>query len=338
MTKSKTLFLPKSAYLLLFFGLAASIFVLMAYIANSTNYLQNNEIMSFAVTADLALTVPILYYFLVVRTQKLPWFSTLVVYLAAVMLATLIIPKEHQTYLYWFEMSLLLTEGFLIAVIIINIRKILKQYKIEKLKTGDFLVNLDNTFKVVLKKSLPPVVSEIAMLRYAFLFWKIPVEALSHQKTFSVHRKSGTVAMYCAFMLATVAEATAVHFLLVGWNETVAYILLFLSIYSLLFLIGLASSVVKRPILVEENRIILRVGFFWKVILDKENIEKLEFIKRIDEKDKSIENLASILLTSPNILLHLKSPVIVNGMYGIKKITSKLAIFVDDKDGFKANF
>jgi hypothetical protein len=332
--KAYTLTFPKWAYWLTFFGLASSIVVMVAYLVNSTSYLQN-ELMTFAVTADLALTVPLIYYFLVVRTQKISWFSTLVVYLVMVTLATFILPNESQTYLYWFEMSLILTEGFLVTVLIINIRKIIKQYRIEKERTGDFIVNLDNTLTTVLKKSLPPVVSEIAMLRYAFLFWKIPVEALPHQKAFSVHKKSGTVAMYIAFMFAIVAEATAVHFLLVGWNETVAIILLILSIYSLFFVIGLVSSITKRPILVDGDAIIIRIGLMWKVEIQRNDIEYLELVKRVDEKDKSIENLAAILLTSPNMILHLKSPVIVHGIYGIKKTTSKLAIFVDDKEGFQ---
>ncbi len=75
----------KTLYWLLFFGTAASIVVLAAYLVNSTVYLQDHNIMSFAVTADLALTIPIVYYFLVVRTQKMPWASTLVVYLASVL-------------------------------------------------------------------------------------------------------------------------------------------------------------------------------------------------------------------------------------------------------------
>lgn len=331
----KTLVFPKWVYWLTFLGLASSIVVMVAYLVNSTSYLQN-ELMTFAVTADLALTIPVIYYFLVVRTQKISWFSTLVVYLTTVTIATFILPKESQTYLRWFEMSLILTEGFLIAILIINIRKIIKQYRIEKERTGDFMVNLDNTLTVVLKKSLPPVVTEIAMLRYCFLFWKIPVEALSHQKAFSVHKKGGTVAMYCAFMMAIAAEATGVHFLLVGWNETVAIILLILSIYSLFFVIGLASAITKRPILVDGNTIIIRKGFMWKATINKSDIEHFEFIKRIDEKDKTIENLAAILLTSPNILLYLKQPVRIYGVYGIKKMTSKLAIHVDDKEGFKS--
>ena len=83
-----------------------------------------------------------------------------------------------------------------------------------------------------------------------------------------------------------------------------------------------------------QHQLTLRIGFVWYGVIDFDKIEKVEIVKRIDEEDKSILNIASATLTSPNILITLKEPVTLTWLYGMKKTSAKLAIFMDERDKF----
>jgi hypothetical protein len=329
--KTKLFSLPNS-YKLLFAGITLSILAAEYFLMQTATFTEQTNTLSLAITLDLVIGIPVLYYFLIVKKGKLPLTSILVVYLAMVTLTGFLMP--NNPYIHWFELSLIFTEGLLVAIVLFNVRKIIKIFRTESLKKADVLVNLETALTTFLGSKGSFAASEIAIMRYCF-YWKAPIEAFDHHEVFTVHKKSGAVAVYGAFVMATLVELTAVHFLLYEWKPTLAYILLILSVYSLLYLVGAAVAIIKRPILIEGDNIIFRVGVFYAVELKKAQIERLEPIKKIDENDKTILNTAAFLMTSPNFMLHLDKPITVKGIYGIKKTTQKMAIFVDDKIAFE---
>ncbi len=330
----KALSINKSVSLLLFGGFVLTLLLVELYVVQSPIFTEEANHLSLAITLDVVIGIPILFYFFVIRKFQLKLASILLVYLAAVGVAGWILPNEHEGYLAWFEFSLIFSEAILIGFLGFNIRKIIKQYRIESKLRNDFILNLEASLKEVLGKATGAMVGEIAMLRYAFFFWKIKSEHLPTQYPFTVHKKPGVAAMIGALMMAIAAEAAGVHLLLASWNYTVAIILLVLSIYSFIFLIGYLVAIYKRPTIIENNQLTLRIGFVWYAVVDFDNIEKVEIIKRIDEADKSILNIASATLTSPNILITLKEPITLTWLYGMKKNSAKLAIFMDERDKF----
>lgn len=330
----KALSINKSVSLLLFSGLVLTLLIVELYIVQSPFFLEETNHLSLAITLDIVIGIPVLFYFFVIRKFKLKLATILVAYLVAVGVAGWILPNEHEGYLAWFEFSLIFSEAILVGFLIFNIRKIVKVYQIESETRNDFILNLEASLKKVIGKAVGPMVGEIAMLRYAFFFWKIKSEHLPTQYPYTVHKKSGVGAMIGALMMATIAEATGVHLLLADWNYTLAIILLILSIYSFIFLIGYVVAIYKRPTIIENNQLTLRIGFVWYAVINLDNIERVELVKRIDEEDKSILNVASAILTSPNILITLKEPIQLTWLYGIKKTSTKLAIFMDEKEKF----
>ena len=330
----KALAINKSVSLLLFGGFVLTLLLVELYIVQSPTFIEEANHLSLAITLDIVIGIPILFYFFVIRKFQLKLATVLVAYLAAVGVAGWILPNEHEGYLAWFEFSLVFSEAILIGFLGFNIRKIIKQYGIESELRNDFILNLEASLRQVVGKAAGAVVGEIAMLRYAFFFWKIKSEHLPTQYPYTVHKKSGVAAMIGALMLATIAETIAVHLLLAEWNYTVAIVLLILSIYSFMFLIGYLVAIYKRPTIIENNQLTLRIGFVWYGVIDFDKIEKVEIVKRIDEEDKSILNIASATLTSPNILITLKEPVTLTWLYGMKKTSAKLAIFMDERDKF----
>lgn len=329
----KTLSLNKSTSLLLFGGLALTLLIVEFFIVQ-TPYLGDSNFLPLAITLDIVIGVPVLFYFLIIRKFQLQLTTLLVVYLISVGLARLILPDAYEGHLFWFEMSLIFTELTIFGVLLFNIRRVIKQFKIERRHQNDFLINLERSFEKVMKKKLAPVVGEIAMVRYAFFWWRIKSEYLPHQYPFTMHRKSGVGVTIGALMLATIAETIAVHLLLANWNYTLAIVLLMLSIYSFVFLIGYLAAIYKRPTLIENNQLLLRIGFVWYAVIDLSNIETIETVRRVDEADKTILNVASSLLILPNILITLKTPQTLTWLYGIKKTTSKIALYMDERDKF----
>ena len=66
--------------------------------------------------------------------------------------------------------------------------------------------------------------------------------------------------------------------------------------------------------------------------IDFNNIEKIDIIKRL--KDKA-GVLKAVTIGEPNVLITLKTPVIVQGIYGIQRKTLKIAATIDDAARFE---
>ena len=125
------------------------------------------------------------------------------------------------------------------------------------------------------------------------------------------------------------------HLLLMRWSAAAASVALLLSLYSVLFVLGHLRAVVLRPTVVTaDGRLRLRVGFVWQVDLPLAEVADAYLLPPAARLRPDTLNLARLLLTEPNVLLALRAPAPVRGLYGLTRQPQRLALYVDDPQAF----
>jgi hypothetical protein len=171
------------------------------------------------------------------------------------------------------------------------------------------------------------------MLRYGLFAWRGKKEALSDEPSFSVHRESGYTIVWATMCAVILIETVLVHLLLWPWSKAAAIVAMALSVYGLTFFLADHSALIKRPIVIRNSKLLLRVGIRWNTAIRLSDIREIKLIKGFD-KEKAIETLDCSILRDPNAILELHTHAEVTGLYGIRKTTTKIAFNVDEGPRF----
>ena len=319
---------------LIIFGIPALIIGMMILISKSSIFGTNPNALSTGITFDLLLTVP-LVYFLLIRKTNIPKTTVVPFMIIGMVICSIILPIQNQYYLDLFKTWILpLLELSIVSYIIYNLSKAIKRYKLNKSQSIDFFTTLKNTSYEILPKGMViPLVTEIAVFYYGFVYWK---KRELNENEFSYHKESGTVTLLIAIIFIVAIETVVFHILLAKWSIVSAWVLTFLSIYSGIQLFGFLKSMYKRPISIENNKLFLRYGIMNETTIDIANIESIEFSSKDIKLNKETRKLSFLgELESHNIIISLKEENTLIGLYGIKRRYKNLALHVDKKFEFK---
>ncbi len=323
----------KSYSKLLIFGIPILIIGLMILIAKSSIFATNPNSLSVGITFDLLITVPLIYFLLIKKTN-IPKITALPLMILGMLIGFMILPTSYQYYLDIFKIwALPVIELSIVSYVIYNANRAIKRYKSIGNKSSDFFIALKNTCNDILPKSVVmPVVTEIAVFYYGFVYWK---SRRLKANEFSYHKNSGTVSLLMAIICIVAIETVTLHILLLKWSATLAWILTFLSVYSGIQLFGFLKSMYKRPILIENNKLYLRYGIMNETVIDVENIDCVEISSKDIELDKTTRKLSFLgELESHNIIIRLKEENTLTGLYGIKRKYKNLVLHIDNQTEF----
>lgn len=325
----RTFSIPKSlvavSITLLLLGIIAAI--TQAEIFTKASYLD------LAVSIDLIIVIPLVYYFLI-RKTKIPKTSVIPVMILGFVIGSFMLPKENQFYLDFFKMWILpLIEITIFSLIILKVRKAIRLFKKERADQVDFYSVLKSVAEQLIpNKAAAAFTTEIAVFYYAFVSWRKKKTAPNE---FSYHTKSGSPALFGGLILMIIAETLALHFLLANWSHLAAWILTILSIYTGIQVMAMAKSLSKRPIIVENNKLTLRYGILNEVEIDFKSIQSIEYSTKDMPKEKLTRKLSLLgELESHNIILTVNHPHTLIGLYGLRKKFETLYFYVDDPNEF----
>lgn len=319
---------------LIIFGIPLFIIGLMVFIANSQIFVVNSNLLSTGITFDLVVILP-LVYFLSIRKTSIPKTTVFPILIIGVIICSLLLPSENQFYLNLFKTWMLpIVELSILSFVVYNVRKGIKHYKQNKNQSFDFFTSLKSTCYEILPKSFViPVVTEIAVFYYGFIYWK---QRKLNNNEFTYHKNSGTIALLSAIILIVAIETVTFHILLSKWNDAVAWIFTFLSIYSGIQILGFLKSMIKRPISIENNRLYLRYGIMTESTIDIKNIALVELSTKDVEYNKETRKLSFLgELENHNVIIHLKEENPIIGLYGIKRKFKVLTLYVDNDTEFQ---
>lgn len=317
---------------LITFGVPISLFGFLILLMKSP-VLPGNEALVLGITADLVLTVPLIY-FLLIRKTKIPKTTVIPIMVAGLLIGSYFLPEESQDYLNFFKTWVLpIVEISVLSFVIFNVRKGIKLYKSNKTEAFDFFTTLKKTCYDILPKGVViPIVTEIAVFYYGFIYWK---KRELKANEFTYHKESGTVALLGALIFIIAIETIVLHILLSQWSTIAAWILTLLSIYSGIQIFGFLKSMSKRPLSIENERLYLRYGIMKETIIDLKDIDSVEISSKDIELNKENSKLSLLgELESHNIIIRLKKENELAGLYGTRRKYKNLALYVDDKTEF----
>ena len=189
------------------------------------------EAVYIGITYDLIILSPALY-FLAIRKTNIPNITVVPVMIAGTLVGGYLLPESARAHYNVLESTLLP----LVELIVFGVAGVVTYRTIKKMKSSND-ASLD--FFQVFEKSLNQVMGhprlakimslEFGGLYYALFVWKSHTPKKSE---FSYHSDSGLKAILYAVIGITILETGILHVLLSRWNETVAWVLTILSIYS----------------------------------------------------------------------------------------------------------
>jgi hypothetical protein len=327
---NRTLHLPRN---LTTFGIPFILLgILITFIRSS--FFSGNETLNFAVTADLLVTVPFLY-FLLIRKRDIPKTTIIPVMIIGLLVGSYFLPKESQTYLSFFKKWLLpVVELSIVVFVMVKVRSAIKKLKSTNDVTPDFFTALKSTCAEILPKRLViPFATEVAVFYYGFIYWKSPEVK---EKEFKYHKESGTLVLFGTFVLLILIETFAIHLILFRWSLFAAWILTALSFYTAIQIFGIARSLSKRPISINNDTLSLKYGVLYEAEIRFLDIEKITLSSKSIEKDEFTKLFSPLgELESHNVIIHLKNEIEIIGFYGLKKKINVIAMHLDEPVDFK---
>lgn len=309
------------------------IFGIMMLIAQSVSFANNSSQLSLAITLDLLLTAPLVYY-LLIRKTKIPRTTIIPVMITGMIVGTMILPTDNQYYFSLFKTWVLpIVEVAILAFVIYKVNKTIKRFKQKNKGSVDFMTALKNTCAEILPEKLVGfVATEIAVLYYGFVDWK--KRKLNHNE-FSYHKNGGSIALLGSIIFIIVIELLVAHILLAKLNVVVAWVLTCFSIYSCIQFWGFVRSMYKRPIAIKNGQLLLKHGIMTEVVIDICDIESVEISTKSIEHIEHARKLSFLgEMDSHNIIIRLRTERTLFGLYGINRSFKTIAFYVDDKETF----
>lgn len=327
------LFFARS-YLLAFFIPLVLILTLVVLLQSGIGS-GNGTSFAFFVTFDLLLTIPLIY-FLLIRNTSIPKTTVVPVMVLGMLVGYWLLPEQEQLYLNQFKAwGLPFIELGVAYLIISKVRKAMLLYKSKAKDTRDFFTTLKEVCVTLFPKpAVSPIVTEIAVFYYGFFKWKRSV-VLPNE--FTNHEKSNTTPLLMGGLLVVGIETFVLHKVIFKWSEPLAWLISILSVYTLFQIFGVLKALPYRRTVIGKKAVALRYSILAESVIDIENIEAVELMtKDLDEDNKDYSHLSPLgELEGHNVVIHLREPVNVTGLYGMTKHCKGIALFLDEPDRFK---
>jgi hypothetical protein len=289
-----------------FFLLSAlTVIALCAVILRSRLFATNPDLAAFGVTFDLTITIPLLYWFFVVRGGKASPLSIAPVFIGGTLLAALLVPRAYQQFLS--QLKWIAVPAAEVVLLVAVARS-----------------------KTMRGRLFEVVESEASMFRYAFLGWREqPAEVEGH--AFTVHERSGWSTILACIIVLIVAEGIGMHLLLSRWNQIAAWAWTGFDLWAIVWLLGDYQALRLRRSSIDAEALHLRYGMRWSVSVPLAKIVSVEEVRaESDWKRKDVLKVA--MLEEPRWLVTFDEPVVVKGLAGLRKTVRALALLPDDDE------
>jgi hypothetical protein len=220
---------------------------------------------------------------------------------------------------------------------VLLVRKVLairKDYRSTGATAEDFVETLEQVLARAIGGGRPAkmVATEVAMIYYGLVVWRADPGNHQGRRTFSYHRGCDHATITWLFIALILLETAVLHWFLLPRIPLLAWVLLALSLYGVVFLFADLSAARLRPIYLEGDTLVVRVALRWSVRIPLQNIARVETTTHdIEDKDGL---LAAPLIGNQNVVLHLGSPATAHGMYGFTKEFRRISLAVDDVPAF----
>jgi hypothetical protein len=287
-------------------------------------------VVAVALTLDLVILVPLLYYAVLVRGRGWPAVTVVPVFLASMGATSLLLPDQHHAMLDMVGLAVPIAEVGLLGYISLKAWRIVRLNRAARTSDGDFYDRMRQTMRGAF--DVPAVTGvlayEVSLFHYAFTMRPNVVPAHG----FTYHRRGGYEAVFAAILMVAAVELVAVHFLLYAWIPAVAYIHAGLSLYGIIWLTGDYRAMRRRPHEVRDSELRIRFGLRWDVRVAWSQIARVDRFHRSAFPDGFLN---TVPIGDPRYIIELGEPVSAIGPYGVLRTVRRIGMAVDDPDSFE---
>ena len=317
---------------ILIFGIPLLIILASVFLAVSP-ILEGNPEIATGITLDLVLTAP-LVYFLLIRKTTIPKTTVLPVFIAGLIIGSLILPDHQQHALSLVKAYVLpCVEIGVLIFLMVQVHRIRQSFKMSGKSEGDVLdaLKASVTAHFGASRAGQILASEVAMIYYMLVFRRP-----KPRTGFTAHKENGLVALFAGLIGILLVETFALHFLLMQWSTAVAWVISGISLYTCLQIFAHARALTMRKTTFENGQLLLRYGLFGDAKINMNDFAKVEITKRHPAQNSGkIVQLALLPgLETHNIAIYFKSPQTIERIYGIRQKCDVLLLHLDNKADF----
>jgi hypothetical protein len=220
-----------------------------------------------------------------------------------------------------------LAETAVVVWLAIRIRRIARRAR-ELRRLGHGLhASLDIAFTDVLRPRAVAsgIATEVSTMILAVTGWFRRAPA-----GYSMHRNTGFMMIVGVLCALAVVEAVGMHVVVMQWSSTAAIVLTILSIYGLVWLLGMTHAVRLSPLRFLGDDLIIERGLRARLAVPR------GLVAEATPVTAKVDGALDLAYFDANLLLVFREPVVVHGLFGRTKTTDRITLSVDDREGFVA--
>lgn len=266
---------------------------------------QAPHLVYFGITFDVCISIPLLYYFFVVRGGHASPVTLVPLFIVCLFVARAVVPAPHREFLQ--QLWLLQFPVVVAAVVVLAVR--MRRGEMRESHVARLVVN------------------EVESLYLGVFGWRIADPPRRGVAMTTFHQRVGWGSVVAGIVLIIAVESVAVHLFVQQWSVTAAWIITGLDIWGAIWLIGDYQAFRIRPLVVTEDAIELRFGFRWSATIARSNVAGVD---EFSPSRRSSSYLRLSILEEPEYILLLREPVRVTGLAGITRTVTSIGLRVDD--------
>jgi hypothetical protein len=297
------------------FGVVALIVVSACVVVLRTHTAATNAaVAAWGATFDLTITIPLCYWFFVVRTGKARPLTIAPVFIVGTLLAMMLVPRGEQHFVRELRM-------FVVPAAEVLLMGAFVQRAVRLRRAGKSIVQSlggDGRLAAI-------VASEAMMFYYALFCWRKKPD----QRGTSFHERNGWSSIVACIIVLIAAESIGVHFFLRMWKPAAAWLWTAFDVWAIVWLLGDYHALRLRRTTIDADALHLRFGMRWNATVPLAQIESIREIR--EERDwKRRDVLRIAILDEPRWLIALREPILVHGLIGMTKEVRAFAVLPDD--------
>lgn len=319
-----TLRYPRTSFAVI----ALAVATICVAIARSAAFRINPDVAAWGITFDLTLTIPLVWYFFLVRPRHVAPLTIIPVFVICMAVASRVVPPLHQSFLHDLRILGAPMELVVIAMVVrraaaLRRRGVQHDDALDRFRT----VATELTGNA---RAGDMVGFEVATFWYAIFGWRKE----EPRDGFTFHRRSDWPSILACIVVLLVAESIGLHLFVMRMSTTVAWIVTAVDLYGIIWLLGDYQALRLRRTTIDSDTLMLRYGIRWNVAIERANIASIETVKsEFQWKRRGVLKVA--ILDDPQLLITLRQPIVANGLAGITKRIEAIALLPDDVEAFR---
>jgi hypothetical protein len=300
--------------------------LLAAIVVRTQTFAAHPDLLAWAFTCDLTISLPLLWWLFAVRTGKAGAVTLIPLFVIGVGIAARIIPAAQHSFV---DQLRYIAAPLDLVTIALVIRRVARIRRIEG--GGDPVDRIERACAEIFGRGYAAraVAFEVSVFYYAFSGWRKRAPS-----GFTVHQRSGWASVIGVFVFLIGVESIGAHLVVQMWSVKAAWIVTTLDLYGVLWLLGDYQALRLRPTRIDGDTLILSFGLRWHAAIPLSAIAAIEPLQHEAEwKRKGVLKVA--ILDEPRLLIRFAPPQTVHGLAGISRTIDAIAILADDDAGFR---